>query len=156
LRPQRSHNCGTESECALDVELPDGTIVRARPVAERDPHDAWRSFGLYCDPAWTPAWPAELIDWPDYSLPRDAEQAARQIIVAFRRAQAGEHVEIGCLGGLGRTGTVLACMAVLAGVPASDAVTWVRRAYNPRAVETPEQEGWVIWFADRVRSTTEQ
>jgi hypothetical protein len=38
-------------------------------------------------------------------------------------------------------------MAVLAGVPSTDAVTWVRDAYRPEAVETPEQEEWVLWFA---------
>ena len=54
------------------------------------------------------------------------------------------------MGGLGRTGTVLACMAVLAGEPPSSAVDWVRREYSPAAVETIAQEHWVQWFADRV------
>jgi hypothetical protein len=35
-------------------------------------------------------------------------------------------VEIGCKGGLGRTGTALACMAILARVPISHAVIWVQ------------------------------
>ncbi len=56
-------------------------------------------------------------------------------------------MEVGCLGGSGRTGTVLACMAVLAGVPPAQAVPWVRSAYRPEAVETAEQEAWVQWFA---------
>ena len=38
-------------------------------------------------------------------------------------------------------------MAVLAGVEPADAVDWVRRNYRPGAVETPEQESWVDWFA---------
>ena len=38
-------------------------------------------------------------------------------------------------------------MAVLAGIPSSDAVPWVRAAYRPEAVETAEQEEWVQWFA---------
>ena len=42
---------------------------------------------------------------------------------------------------------MLACMAVLAGVPAAEAVAWVREAYRPQAVETAEQEAWVRWFA---------
>jgi hypothetical protein len=40
-------------------------------------------------------------------------------------------------------------MAVLAGVPARQAVAWVRGAYKPGAVETVEQEQWVLWFAGR-------
>jgi protein-tyrosine phosphatase len=83
-------------------------------------------------------------------LPADSDQAADQITAAFARARRGDAVEVGCLGGLGRTGTVLACMAVLAGVPPASAVDWVRREYNPAAVETSAQEQWVRWFADRV------
>ena len=55
--------------------------------------------------------------------------------------------EVACGGGIGRTGTVIACMAVLAGHPADDAVAWTRRTYRRRAVETPGQRRWVHWFA---------
>jgi len=102
---------------------------------------------LYLDAQWEPTWPAEMVAWPDFGLPDEPEVAARQIAAAFRRAQDGELVEVGCLGGSGRTGTVLACMAVLAGVPAQEAVPWVRGAYRREAVETAEQEAWVQWFA---------
>src|SRR4051794_18331496 len=70
------------------------------------------------DERWAPTWPAEIIDWPDFGLPPDGAQAAAQIREAFARARVGQIVEVGCLGGLGRTGTVLACMAVLAGARA--------------------------------------
>jgi hypothetical protein len=39
-------------------------------------------------------------------------------------------------------------MAVLAGVPGEEAVAWIRQAYRPEAVETPQQEEWVLWFAE--------
>lgn len=120
--------------------------MRASPLRERREDEAERDFGLYCDERWAPTWPAETIDWPDFSVPRDRQAAAAQIRSAFARARAGERVEVGCAGGLGRTGTVLACMAVLAGVPAADAVAWVRANYDARAVETEEQEKFVIWF----------
>jgi protein-tyrosine phosphatase len=55
----------------------------------------------------------------------------------------GERNGAGCLGGSGRTGTVIACMAVLAGLPVEQAVAWVRAGYRPSAVETAEQEAWV-------------
>ena len=55
-------------------------------------------------------------------------------------------VEIGCLGGHGRTGTALACLAVLAGTPAAEAVAWVRGAYCPKAVETDAQRAFVESF----------
>jgi hypothetical protein len=132
------------------VTFPDGTRVRASSISERRVDDPERSFGLYLDPRWQPSWPADLIEWEDFGLPVDAESARRLIQSAFTRARGGELVEVGCLGGTGRTGTVLACMAVLAGVAPSEAVAWVRTAYRPTAVETAEQEDWVHWFADQV------
>jgi len=100
----------------VDVTFPDGTVVRASAITERVDDDPSRDFGLYLDSRWAPTWPAEVIDWPDFGLPADPERAASQIEQAFARARDGETVEIGCLGGLGRTGTVLACFAVVAGV----------------------------------------
>jgi protein-tyrosine phosphatase len=120
--------------------------VRASPLRDRREHDPDRDFGLYCDERWAPTWPAESIEWPDFGVPHDRDAAAGQIRAAFARARAGERVEIGCAGGLGRTGTVLACMAVLAGVPPADAVRWVRANYDARAVETREQAEFVLWF----------
>jgi len=132
------------------VTFPDGSRVRASSIADRRVDDPERSFGLYLDPHWEPTWPADLIEWEDFGLPADAESAARSIESAFARARRGELIEVGCLGGIGRTGTVLACMAVLSGVPREGAVAWVRASYYARAVETPEQEVWVGWFADFV------
>lgn len=130
------------------VVLPDGTRVRASSIVERRVRDPERTFGLYLDERWQPTWPATIVDWEDFGLPRNPEIAAQQIVDAFGRARAGELVEVGCLGGRGRTGTVLACMAVLAGVPQAKAVAWVRASYRPEAVETADQERWVRWFAD--------
>jgi protein-tyrosine phosphatase len=129
------------------VTFPDGTRVRASSLAERRTDDPERAFGLYLDARWEPTWPAEVVEWPDFGVPDDAARAARAIESAFERARGGELVEVGCLGGSGRTGTALACMAVLAGVPARDAVAWVRESYRPTAVETAEQEAFVSWFA---------
>ncbi len=130
----------------MRVVFPDGTPVAACGLSDRRADDPDRDFGLYMDPCWEPTWPAELIDWEDFGLPADPQRAAAQIRAAFARAQAGERVEVGCAGGLGRTGTVLACMAVLAGVPSDAAVAWVRSNYDERAVETVEQEDWVRSF----------
>jgi protein-tyrosine phosphatase len=129
------------------VTFPDGTRVRASSLRERVADDPERAFGLYLDARWEPTWPAEVIDWPDFGLPADRDAAARAIESAFDRAREGALVEVGCLGGSGRTGTVLACMAVLAGVPAGEAVAWVRSHYRPSAVQTPGQEELVAWFA---------
>jgi hypothetical protein len=128
------------------VVFPDGSRIRASSLVERRAEDPDRGYGLYADARWEPSWPADVIAWRDLGVPEDREIAARQIVDAFARARRGELVEVGCLGGIGRTGTVLACMAVLAGIPPAGAVAWVRASYRPDAVETAEQEEWVLWF----------
>ena len=136
----------------MDVTLPDGARVRACEIAERVVDDPERAFGLYLDAAWSPTWEAEVVDWPDFGLPADAERAAAQIVAAHARARRGDLVEVGCQGGLGRTVTVLACMAVLGGLGPEEAVAWVRSVYDARAVETAEQARWVAWFAAQPRA----
>jgi hypothetical protein len=136
----------------VEVQFPDGTVVRALPLRERRETDEWRECGLYMDEKWGPTWPAELIEWEDFGVPRDAETAASQIRAAFGRAKSGQHLEIGCAGGLGRTGTVLACMAILAGVPEDEAIVWVRRNYRADAIETAEQEAWIKWFSEHSKT----
>ena len=131
----------------MRVVFPDGTAVDACGLRDRRAEASDRDFGLYMDPRWEPTWSAELIEWEDFGLPADPERASAQIRAAFERARAGERVEVGCAGGLGRTGTVLACMATLAGVPPSEAVDWVRANYHRRAVETAEQADFVRRFA---------
>jgi hypothetical protein len=102
----------------VEVTLPDGTRIRASSIVDRVEDDPARDFGLYLDARWEPTWPSDTIDWQDFGLPADGTRAATQIRDAFLRARRGQTVEVGCLGGLGRTGTVLACMAVLAGLEA--------------------------------------
>lgn len=97
--------------------------------------------------SWINPWDADWIHWPDFGVPADDEAAARSIVEAFRRAQGGESVEVCCYGGQGRTGTILTCMAVLAGVPSEQAVEWVRADYSRKAVERDAQRRWVEWFA---------
>jgi protein-tyrosine phosphatase len=78
-------------------------------------------------------------------LPADPADARDALLELWRRAEI-ERVEVACSGGQGRTGTALACLAVLEGVPRSDAVNYVRRHYNTRAIETPWQRRYVRRF----------
>jgi hypothetical protein len=135
------------------IALPDGTLVRGRGRREPLPDGPRPEFGLYpgSPGTWRPEWPAEWIDWPDFRTPRDQESAAAAIVHAYDLARSGRRVEVACTGGTGRTGTVLACMAILAGHPADDAVAWTRAHYRRHAVETPGQRRWVQWFASRSR-----
>ena len=75
-----------------------------------------------------------------------AADAADAFAEAHRRALDGQRVEVACGGGRGRTGTALACIAVLGGVEPDAAVAWVRERYDRRAVETPWQRRYVRAF----------
>jgi hypothetical protein len=90
-----------------------------------------------------PAWPCRRVRWPDFGVPADRGDALDALGEAHRRALAGERVEVACRGGVGRTGTALAALAVLDGLHPGQAVAWVRGHYHRRAVETPWQRRWL-------------
>ena len=126
------------------VELPDGRRLRGRGLRHPLPAGPDPDFGVYLlgrDPG-PFEWEHRGVRWPDFRTPASTEDAMAALREAYERS-ATERVEIACGGGKGRTGTALAAVAVLAGVPASEAVAWVRHHYNPHAVETPWQRRWV-------------
>lgn len=129
------------------LRLPSGRQVRGRGLRHPLPAGPRPDFALYLRGRTPPpvAWEARWIRWPDFWLPSDREAAYEALREAWRRA-ATERVEVACGGGVGRTGTALACLAVLDGVPRQEAVAYVRRHYAPRAVETPWQRRYVTSF----------
>jgi len=130
------------------LSLSSGRLVRARRLRRLAPDDTLPEFGVYLlnkRPEPVP-WEARWVRWPDFRLPTDRRDAQDALREAWRRA-ADERVEIACNGGRGRTGTALACLAVLDGVAPREAVAYVREHYDPRAVETPWQRRYVTRFA---------
>lgn len=129
------------------LALPSGRLVRGRGLGRPLPGGLVPDFGLYLlnrQPLPVP-WNMRWVRWPDFRLPADRDDAQDALHEAWHRANA-ERVEVACGGGRGRTGTALACMAVLDGVPACEAVAYVRKHYDPRAVETPWQRRYVARF----------
>jgi rhodanese/phosphatase family protein len=138
----------------VEVTLPDGAVVLAHGRLDLVPADrpALPAFALYLDERWRDdpvvAWPHVVAEWPDFGLPADEAALFATIVDLHQRARAGAIVEIACYGGIGRTGTVLSCFAVAAGIDeAVAAVAWVRAHYHGSAVETKEQEALVERFA---------
>ena len=122
------------------IALPSGIRVRGRRLTDpASPAD----FTLVLAGGPVPPWPHRLIRWPDFGVPADRADALAALREAHQRARAGERVEAGCKGGTGRTGTALAALAILDGLRPREAVTWVRRGYHPRAIETPWQRLWL-------------
>ncbi|TQK51770.1 protein-tyrosine phosphatase [Streptomyces sp. SLBN-118] len=131
------------------LRLPSGRLVRGRGLRRPLPAGPVPAYGVYLLGKPPPAvvWEARWLRWPDFRLPSSPAEARAVLTEAWERA-AEERVEIACGGGRGRTGTALACIAVLDGVPSGRAVDFVRRNYDPRAVETPWQRRYVRRFAD--------
>jgi hypothetical protein len=129
------------------LRLPSGRLVRGRGLRDPLPDGPEPAFGLYLLGRRPPAmpWESRWLRWPDFRLPADPAAAAEAFRDAWRRAEA-ERVELACGGGRGRTGTALACLAVLDGVPRAEAVAYVRANYSRHAVETPWQRRYVARF----------
>ena len=129
------------------LTLPSGLLVRGRGLRRPLPAGLLPQFGLYLRgrPPPPPSWPSRWVRWPDGWWPGDADDARAALQETWERA-AHERVEVACPGGRGRTGTALACLAVLDGLPAGEAVRHVRRHYAATAVETPAQRWYVSRF----------
>jgi protein-tyrosine phosphatase len=129
------------------VRLPSGRLVRGRGLRRPLPGGPVPELGIYLLATQPPAvgWQSRWLRWPDFGLPSERDQVLPVLTEAWQRA-AAERVEIACAGGRGRTGTALACLAVIDGVAADEAVAFVRGHYDPRAVETPWQRRFVRRF----------
>lgn len=129
------------------VVMPSGRIIRGRALRRDVLTSPDPTFGLYLHsrpPADIP-WEHRWIRWPDFWLPTDRGAAINDILATWQRANE-ERTEVACGGGIGRTGTALACLAALDGLPWADAIAYVRERYHPRAVETPWQRRFVERF----------
>lgn len=149
------------------VTFPNQVEVFARGLRRQLPGDPSPQFGLYAlgEPLdrpslssrifgirpFVPTWPHTRIDWPDFGIPSDHEHAVSAIVHAFGLAAKGQRVEVACAGGVGRTGTVIACMAILSGEHVVEAIDWVRSNYRSDAVETAKQAVWIERFNESVR-----
>jgi len=125
--------------------------------------DAWDGTGIALCAAAEAARAGEatvLLPLGDFQAPAQEQlvEALAGLLIALH-ADPDARVYVGCRAGFGRTGTVIAALAALAGH--ADPVGWTRRHYHPGAVETEAQERAVaaldsgaVWAAYRA-STAE-
>lgn len=127
------------------VALPTGRSVRGRALHDGAPRDEESpELGLYltAEPHHEAGWESRWVRWPDFRLPATPSDAIAALREVYELSSETK-VEIACGGGRGRTGTALALLARFAGVPANEAVAWVRANYRKGAVETPWQRRFV-------------
>lgn len=139
---------GLWDESAAGVlRLPSGRLIRGRGLRQPPPPEPEPTFAVHLLGKAPPAtqWESQWLRWPDFWLPLDRAQANKVLVEAWERA-SDERVEIACSGGRGRTGTALACLARIDGVPADQVVSFVRRHYDAHAIETPWQRRYATRF----------
>ena len=83
----------------------------------------------------------------DFTAPTP-EQLAQGVAEIESAIRAGKTVAVHCGGGLGRTGTLLACYLVSQGMTTVDAITRVRQL-RPGSIETREQLDAVLTYGQR-------
>lgn len=135
------------------LEMPDKTILYPSSQFTRtgkadEPPEPDVSVMLYS--GWKPNKIALYVDWPDYGLPSVPWTELKWLInEMYKKAKKGQYVEFGCMGGHGRTGTLLGCMLVQKhNMTAENAIKWVHKNYCTQAIEGEQQE----WFIDYYRS----
>ncbi len=129
------------------LRLPSGRLVRGRALRRPLPDGPLPTFAVYLLGTQPPAvaWESRWVRWPDFWLPGDPADSRAALVEAWTRTPT-DRVELACGGGRGRPGTALACLAVLAGVPADRAVAGVREHFDARGVEPPWQRRYVRSF----------
>lgn len=138
--------------------LPTGEEIYASGLHNRRAGEVKPDFGVYLDGGWRPDCLAYHIGCPDRGTPlispAQVIEIAREVI---RRAKSGERVEVGCVGGHGRTGLMLGAITLTAVVDSGGkmtgpaAVSYVRTMHCQNAVESREQEWWVDCVAHELR-----
>ncbi len=89
----------------------------------------------------------------DMNVPREAEAEEYEELIrnVVDRLRDGKNVIVHCRGGLGRTGTVAACVLVALGNHPADDVIDAVRAARKGTIQTQEQEDFVRRFEKTLR-----
>ena len=95
----------------------------------------------------------------DMGVPQEAESERFEAFVqedVVRRLEQGKNVVVHCRGGLGRTGTLAACVLVALGNHSADEAVAAVRAARRGTVHTREQEDFVRLFEGTMRARRDE
>lgn len=141
--------------------LPTGEHCRASAWSDVPYNDRYLpDVGVYLDSVW---YPSDVfgyaLGWRDFGEPTmcdfDVVRTARYV---YAHIQAGETVEVGCMGGHGRTGSFLAILCLVSTdtntqrrMSGAAAVRYVRDNHCKLAIENRTQERYIGRIAAMIR-----
>ena len=113
------------------------------------------TLGIYLDEDWQgveTGYPKHMVEWPDCGVIE--MPLLKSVVGSMRKAlAAGEIIDVACLLGHGRTGTLLACLLVdIEELLPDAAILELRRRYCSYAVEYDIQRDLVCRFYREVRN----
>lgn len=106
---------------------------------------------------WAPARTTEaiMLPWPDYKVPEDTSYMVDMIRWMIAQMEAGKHLEVACMGGHGRTGTLLAMLLVAQGLTPGEAIREARTRHCKSAVESAVQCDYIAEFYEAFHGNSE-
>jgi len=75
----------------------------------------------------------------DMCAPKDVKNFKKMITWMVEQLKDGKKIQVGCIGGHGRTGLVLSALVMEAGLVKKHAIQWVRKHHCKDAVESESQ-----------------
>lgn len=156
----------------IDSDGPGGLAITPRPRTgdgQQDEIAGWRAggvdivvsllkpaeveeLGLSNEPELCRRQGMRFVSFPigDFGVPSSTDE-----VLALARSLAasiadGKKVAIHCRAGIGRSGTVAACVLACRGIDADTAFAIISRARAISVPETDEQRQWVVRFSERL------
>lgn len=114
-------------------------------------YDSWAG-GIMTSPGLSVPWANTLmtqqvlLDWPDFSTPNDLIPMVEVVDWMLGQISEGKKMETACMGGHGRTGTMLALLLCAQGVYPATAIDRVRKQYCEEAIENSKQIDYIADF----------
>lgn len=124
------------------ISMYGGSFFFNKELTEQNPNISFYSVNLMKE---HPLACSDYLPIADFSVPEDKNKLNEVIFSLIKEMiEKTNYVYMGCFGGVGRTGLVMACIAKCLGV--QDPVHYIRENYSIRAVETEEQAQFVHDF----------
>lgn len=137
-----------------ELEIGGGILLGASCNSPRSGYDIYVGFdwGMHLPAPPSPWNPGDEGEDPhaihakfqitDGSVPSDTDEAKRMVTWLVGQLAEGRRIHIGCIGGHGRTGMIMAAI-VKEALGEKDAIAWVRKHHCKKAVETQTQVDWL-------------